>query len=101
MARANTVRKNTVRGIVVIFGILLVFAGTMFMRYRYLEQQYRANAEIIASLEHKKAEEEERTEKLRQQEAYQQTDAYVEETARKLLNLVKPGDTTIKPNEQE
>jgi cell division protein FtsB len=45
--------------------------------------------------------EESRTTQLQQQEAYQQTDAFIEETARRLLNLVMPGDTTIKPNEQE
>lgn len=101
MSRVNTTKKDTFRGIVVIFVILLVLCVALFVRYEHLRTQYQANAETIEVLEEKKAQEEARTEQLQQQEAYQQTDAFVEETARKLLNLVMPGDTTIKPNEQE
>lgn len=101
MSRVNTTKKDTFRGIVVIFVILLVLCVALFVRYEHLRTQYQANAETIEVLEEKKAQEETRTEQLQQQEAYQQTDAFVEETARKLLNLVMPGDTTIKPNEQE
>ncbi len=101
MSRVNTTKKDTVRGIVVILVILLVLCAALFVRYRYLRTQYQANAETITALEEKKAEEEARTVQLQQQEAYQQTDAFVEETARKLLNLVMPGDTTIKPSEEE
>ncbi len=101
MSRVNTTKKDTFRGIVVIFVILLVLCVALFVRYEHLRTQYQANAETIEVLEEKKAQEKTRTEQLQQQEAYQQTDAFVEETARKLLNLVMPGDTTIKPNEQE
>jgi len=101
MKKAARTRRETFKGIVVILAILLVLGGTLFVRYQHLKSQYRANAETIDLLEEKKAEEEARTERLAQQEAYQQTDAYVEETARKLLNLVKPGDTAIKPSEGE
>lgn len=101
MSRTDTVKKDTVRGIVVILVILLVLCATLFVRYNHLKKQYQANSETIEVLEGRMAQEELRTGQLEQQEAYQQTDAYVEETARKLLNLVMPGDTTIKPNEQE
>lgn len=101
MSRVKTTKKDTFRGIVVIFGVLMVLCVALFVRYRHLRTQYQANAETIEVLEEKKAQEEARTAQLQQQEAYQQTDAFVEETARKLLNLVMPGDTTIKPNEQE
>ena len=101
MNRAGAVKGNTIRGMIVILVILAVLCGTLFVRYQHLKQQQQVNAETIANLESKKAKEEARTEQLKQQEAYQQTDAYIEETARRLLNLVKPGDTTIKPNAEE
>lgn len=100
MSRRNTTRNENRKGIIVISVVLLVLCATLFVRYRYLKEQYQINAETIAKLEEEKKEEEERTEKLQQQEAYQQTDAFVEETARELLNLIRPGDTTIKPSEE-
>jgi cell division protein FtsB len=101
MTRRNTGKKETMKGVVVILVILVVLCATLFVRYRTLRKQYQANAETIAVLEDKMEAEESRTTQLQQQEAYQQTDAFIEETARRLLNLVMPGDTTIKPNEQE
>jgi cell division protein FtsB len=101
MGRGNTTKRDTVKGIAIICVILVVLCATLFVRYQTLRKQYQANAETIEVLEEKKAQEETRTSQLQQQEAYQQTDTFVEETARRLLNLVMPGDTTIKPNEQE
>lgn len=89
------------KGMFVVVGVLLVLCATLFVRYRYLKEQYQNNAETIAILEENRNEEQARAQRLQQQEAYQQTDAFVEETARRLLNLVKPGDTTIKPNAEE
>lgn len=86
---------------VIICIVLLVLCATLFVRYRYLEKQYQTNAETIAALEDNKKAEEERTTHLQQQELYQQTDSFIEETARRLLNLIRPGDTTIKPSEEE
>lgn len=100
MSRRNTMKGENRKGILVICVVLMVFCSALFVRYRTLKSQYQTNAETIAKLEEEKQEEELRTRELQQQEAYQQTDAFVEETARKLLNLIKPGDTTIKPDEE-
>lgn len=101
MSRRNTTKSENRKGMIVICVVLFVLCAALFVRYQYLKGQYQINAETIARLEDDKEEEEQRTERLQQQEAYQQTDAFVEETARRLLNLVKPGDTTIKPNAEE
>lgn len=101
MSRRNTTKRENRRGMVIICIVLLVLCATLFVRYRYLEKQYQTNAETIAALEDNKKEEEERTTHLQQQELYQQTDSFIEETARRLLNLIRPGDTTIKPNAEE
>lgn len=100
MSRRNTTKSENRRGMIVICVVLMVLCTALFVRYRYLKEQYQTNEEIIARLETEKKDEEQRTERLQQQEAYQQTDAFVEETARELLNLIKPGDTTIKPSEE-
>lgn len=101
MSRRNTIKSENRKGMLVVIVVLLVLCATLFVRYRYLKTQYQNNAETIATLEDQRDQEQERTQQLQQQEAYQQTDAFVEETARRLLNLVKPGDTTIKPNAEE
>lgn len=100
MSRRNTTKSENRKGMIVISVVLLVLCATLFVRYQSLKRQYEINAETIVRLEEEKREEENRTERLQQQEAYQQTDAFVEETARELLNLIRPGDTTIKPNEE-
>lgn len=101
MIRAYLMKKETFRGIVAIVAVLVVLCAALFVRYQHLKSQYQANAETIDILEEEKAQQEARTAQLQQQEAYQQTDLFVEEIARKKLNLVMPGDTTIKPSEQE
>ncbi len=101
MSRRNTTKRENRRGMVIICIVLLVLCAALFARYRYLEKQYQINAETIAALEDNKKTEEERTTRLQQQELYQQTDSFIEETARRLLNLIRPGDTTIKPNAEE
>lgn len=101
MGRRNTTKRENRRGMIIVSIVLLVLCATLFTRYRYLEKQYQINAETIATLEDDKKMEEERTERLQQQELYQQTDSFIEETARRLLNLIRPGDTTIKPNVEE
>ena len=100
MSRKNTVKHNYRKGVFVISIVLLILCAALFVKYHSLSQQAQAYEEEIALLEDKKQDEENRTQQLQKQEAYQQTDDFVEETARKLLNLVKPGDTTIKPNEK-
>ena len=99
-SRKNTVKHNYRKGVFVISIVLLILCAALFVKYHSLSKQAQANEEEIALLEDKKQDEENRTQQLQKQEAYQQTDDFVEETARKLLNLVKPGDTTIKPNEK-
>lgn len=99
MSRRNTLKQDSRKGVFVISVVLLILCAALFARYHSLSRQAQTNAEEIALLEEKKQDEENRTRQLQQQEAYQQTDDFVEETARRLLNLVKPGDTTIKPNE--
>lgn len=101
MGRRNTTKRENRRGMIIISIVLLVLCATLSARYHYLEKQYQLNAETIATLEDNKKMEEERTERLQQQELYQQTDSFIEETARRLLNLIRPGDTTIKPNVEE
>lgn len=101
MGRRNTTKSENRKGMIVISIVLLVLCATLFARYQYLEKQYQINAETIAVLEEDKKAEEERTERLKQQELYQQTDSFIEETARRLLNLIRPGDTTIRPSAEE
>ena len=100
MSRKNTVKHNYRKGVFVISIVLLILCAALFVKYHSLRNQAQPNEKQIAILEVKKQDEENRTQQLQKQEAYQQTDDFVEETARKLLNLVKPGDTTIKPNEK-
>ncbi|MDE7367636.1 MAG: septum formation initiator family protein [Lachnospiraceae bacterium] len=101
MSRRNTIKSENRKGMLVVIVVLMVLCAALFLRYRNLKAQYQDNADTIAVLEERRDEELQRTQRLQQQEAYQQTDAFVEETARRLLNLVKPGDTTIKPNVEE
>lgn len=101
MGKRATTKSESRKGMLIVSLILLVLCTALLVRYYTLKRQYQENMETIALLEEDKAAEDERTQQLQQQEAYQQTDAFVEETARKLLNLIKPGDTTIKPREGE
>ena len=45
--------------------------------------------------------EQERSEELEDQRAYMQTVRYIEEIARKVLGLVYPDETIIRPEEEE
>ena len=100
MRKSDPAKKENRTGVIVVLVILLFLGGTLFVRYRHLKNQYDDNTLTIGRLEKEYAAQEARAEQLQQQEAYQQTDAYVEETARKLLNMIQPGDTTIKPTEE-
>lgn len=101
MSRGNIAKRDMIRGTIVLVVILSVLCITLFVRYQHLKKQSVANAEEIELLEDKLEQQEIRAEQLQQKEAEQQTDAFVEETARKHFNLVMPGDTVIKSNEQE
>ena len=91
-------RKNGLKIIAV--AVLVLFAVITYSSVE-LQAEKRALEKQKAELEDKLQTEQERSEELEDQKAYMQTVRYIEEVARKVLGLVYPDETILRPEDEE
>lgn len=91
-------RKN---GLKIIAVAVLVLFGVITYSGVELQAEKRALEKRKAELEEELQTEQERSEELEDQRAYMQTVRYIEEIARKVLGLVYPDETILRPQEEE
>ena len=91
-------RKNGLKIIAV--AVLVLFAVITYSSVE-LQAEKRALEKQKQELEDKLQTEQERSEELEDKKAYMQTVRYIEEVARKVLGLVYPDETILRPEEEE
>lgn len=91
-------RKN---GLKIIAVAVLVLFGVITYSGIELKQEKRALEKKKSELEAELQTEQERSEELEEQRAYMQTVRYIEEIARKVLGLVYPEETILRPEAEE
>ena len=91
-------RKNGLKIIAV--AVLVLFAVITYSSVE-LQAEKRALEKQKSELEDKLQNEQERSEELEDKKAYMQTVRYIEEVARKVLGLVYPDETILRPEEEE
>ena len=91
-------RKNGLKIIAV--AVLVLFAVITYSSVE-LQAEKRALEKEKAELEEQLQTEQERSEELEDKKAYMQTVRYIEEVARKVLGLVYPDETILRPEEEE
>lgn len=88
----------------VIVGILLatlLFCGLLFYRTKVLQARDSRYGAKETELQSQIEQEKKTSEELSERETYVQTKKYIEEVAKTKLGLVNPGETLLKPNEEE
>lgn len=91
-------RKNGLKIIAV--AVLVLFAVITYNSVQ-LQAEKRALEKRKGELEIALQTEQERSDELEDQRAYMQTVRYIEDVARRVLGLVYPEDTIIRPEEEE
>jgi len=91
-------RKNGFKIIAV--AVLVLFAVISYNSVE-LQAEKRALEKQKAELEEQLQTEQERSGELEEKKAYMQTVRYIEEVARKVLGLVYPDETILRPEEEE
>lgn len=91
-------RKNGLKIIAV--AVLVLFAVITYSSVE-LQAERRALEKQKAELEEQLQTEQERSGELEDKKAYMQTVRYIEEVARKVLGLVYPDETILRPEEEE
>jgi len=91
-------RKNGLKIIAV--AVLVLFAVITYSSVE-LQAEKRALEKQKAELEAELQTEQERSGELEDKKAYMQTVRYIEEVARKVLGLVYPDETILRPEEEE
>ena len=91
-------RKNGLKIIAV--AVLVLFAVITYSSVE-LQAEKRALEKQKQELEEKYQTEQERSEELEDKKAYMQTVRYIEEVARKVLGLVYPDETILRPEKDE
>ena len=94
-------RKNKKNGLKIIAVAVLVLCGVITYSSIELQAEKRALERRKSELEAELQTEQERSEELEDQRAYMQTVRYIEEIARKVLGLVYPDETILRPEEEE
>ena len=98
----NTGRKEKRKnGLKIIAVAVLVLFGVITYSSVGLQQEKRALEKKKSELEAILQTEQERSAELEEQRAYMQTVRYIEEIARKVLGLVYPEETILRPEEEE
>ena len=91
-------RKNGLKiiavAVLVLFAVITYSSVELQAEKRALEKQKQELEEIYQT-------EQERSEELEDKKAYMQTVRYIEEVARKVLGLVYPDETILRPKEEE
>ena len=96
--RRKSKRKN---GLKIIAVAVLVLFGVITYSSIGLQQEKRALEKKKSELEAALQTEQERSVELEDQRAYMQTVRYIEEIARKVLGLVYPEETILRPEDEE
>ena len=91
-------RKNGLKIIAV--AVLVLFAVITYSSVE-LQAEKRALEKQKQELEDKYQTKQERSEELEDKKAYMQTVRYIEEVARKVLGLVYPDETILRPEKEE
>ena len=94
-------RKKRKNGLKIIAVAVLVLFGVITYSSIELKQEKRALEKKKSELEAALQTEQERSVELEEQRAYMQTVRYIEEIARKVLGLVYPEETILRPEEEE
>jgi len=94
----KTKRKNGLKiiavAVLVLFAVI-TYSGTL------LQEEKRSLETRKKELEAQLQTEQERSDELEDRRAYMQTVRYVEDIARKVLGLVYPDETILRPTEEE
>ena len=99
--RARKTKGNRKNGLKIIaVAVLVLFAVITYSRTLLMDEKRSLEARK-QELEVQLQEEKERSEELEDKRAYMQTVRYIEDIARKVLGLVYPDETIIRPAEQE
>ena len=96
--RGKQKRKN---GLKIIAVAVLVLFGVITYSSIGLQAELRALEKRKSELQEELLTEQERSAELEDQRAYMQTVRYIEEIARKVLGLVYPDETILRPEEEE
>jgi len=94
-------KKKRKNGLKIIAVAVLVLFGVITYSSIELQQEKRALEKKKSELEAQLQTEQERSVELEEQRAYMQTVRYIEEIARKVLGLVYPDETILRPEEEE
>lgn len=98
----NTGRKEKRKnGLKIIAAAVLVLFVVITCSSIELQAKKSALEKQKSELEAELQTEQERSEELEDQRAYMQTVRYIEEVARKVLGLVYPDETILRPEEEE
>lgn len=96
--RGKEKRKNGLKiiavAVLIIFGVITYSSIELRAELRALEKRESELKEALLT-------EQERSVELEDQRAYMQTVRYIEEIARKVLGLVYPDETILRPEEEE
>lgn len=97
----NTRKRKRKNGLKIIAVAVLVLFGVITCSGIELQREKRALEKKKAELEAQLQTEQERSGELEDQRAYMQTVRYIEEIARKVLGLVYPEETILRPEAEE
>lgn len=96
--RKNGNKKNGLKiiavAVLVLFGVI-TYSGIELQAEKQALEKRKSELEAVLQTE------QERSEELEDQRAYMQTVRYIEEIARKVLGLVYPDETILRPEEEE
>jgi len=101
VVRNTEKKKKRKNGLKIIAVAVLVLFGVITYSSIELQQEKRALEKKKSELEAQLQTEQERSVELEEQRAYMQTVRYIEEIARKVLGLVYPDETILRPEEEE
>ena len=94
-------KKKGKNGLKIIAVAVLVLFAVITYSSVELQAEKRALEKQKQELEDKFQTEQERSEELEDKKAYMQTVRYIEEVARKVLGLVYPDETILRPEDEE
>lgn len=98
MKRAK--KKNSYRGrVIFVLIVVLSLTGVMSVCTAGLRSKARSYAESEQRLEQKIEAEQQRMEKLSEQQQYRQSMKYIEQIAREKLGLIYPDEILLRPEE--
>lgn len=101
VVRNTRVKRKRKNGLKIIAVAVLVLFGVITYSSIELRAELRALEKRESELKAELQTEQERSGELEEQRAYMQTVRYIEEIARKVLGLVYPDETIIRPSEEE